>query len=61
MEGQATMDTTMGIDVFYAVRAEGCKRNEVLSLVMLWDIRQTVRTWAEDIVRMRYQETTSED
>jgi hypothetical protein len=27
----------------------------------LWDIRQRVRTLAEDIVRMRYQETTSED
>jgi hypothetical protein len=26
----------------------------------LWDIRQPVRTLAEDIVRIRYQETTSE-
>jgi hypothetical protein len=27
----------------------------------LWDIRQPVRTSAEDIVRIRYKETTSED
>jgi hypothetical protein len=27
----------------------------------LWDIRQSVRTLAEDIVRIRYQQTTSED
>jgi hypothetical protein len=27
----------------------------------LWDIRQPVRTLAEDIVRIRYQETTSEE
>jgi hypothetical protein len=26
----------------------------------LWNIRYTVRTWAEDIVRIRHQETTSE-
>jgi reverse gyrase len=26
-----------------------------------WDVRQTVRTIAEDIVRIRYQETTNED
>jgi hypothetical protein len=26
----------------------------------LWDIRQPVRTLAEDIVRILYQETTSE-
>jgi hypothetical protein len=26
----------------------------------LWDIRQLVRTLAEDIVKIRYQETTSE-
>jgi hypothetical protein len=28
---------------------------------MLWDIHQPVRTLAEDIVKIRYQETTSED
>jgi hypothetical protein len=27
----------------------------------LWDIRQPVRTLADDIVRIRYQEMTSED
>jgi hypothetical protein len=27
----------------------------------LWDIRQQVSTLAEDIVRIRYQETTIED
>jgi hypothetical protein len=27
----------------------------------LWDIRQPVRSLAEDIVRIRYQETTNED
>jgi hypothetical protein len=27
----------------------------------LWDIRQSVRTAAEDIVRISYQEMTSED
>jgi hypothetical protein len=27
----------------------------------LWDILQPVRTLAEDTVRIRYQETTSED
>jgi hypothetical protein len=27
----------------------------------LWDIRQPVRTLAEDIAKIRYQETTSED
>jgi hypothetical protein len=27
----------------------------------LWDIRQPVRTLAEGITRIRYQETTSED
>jgi hypothetical protein len=32
-----------------------------MSLSQLWDIRQQVRTLAEDIVRIRYQETTSED
>jgi hypothetical protein len=26
-----------------------------------WDIRQVVRTLEEDIVEIRYQETTSED
>jgi hypothetical protein len=31
------------------------------ALSELWDIRQPVRTLAEDIVRIRYQETTSED
>jgi hypothetical protein len=28
---------------------------------LLWDIRLPVRTLAEDIVRIRYQETTSEE
>jgi hypothetical protein len=31
------------------------------AMSLLWDIRQPVRTLAEDIVRIRYQETTSED
>jgi hypothetical protein len=31
-----------------------------LSLVQLWDNRQPVRKFAEDIVNIRYQETTSE-
>jgi hypothetical protein len=32
-----------------------------LELSHLWDIRQQVRTLGENIVRIRYQETTSED
>jgi hypothetical protein len=32
-----------------------------LGVSQLWDIRQPVKTLAEDIVRIRYQETTSED
>jgi hypothetical protein len=31
------------------------------AMSLLWDIRQPVRTLAEDIVKIRYQETTSED
>jgi hypothetical protein len=30
-------------------------------LNQLWDIRQPVRTITEDIIKIRYQETTSED
>jgi Cys-tRNA synthase (O-phospho-L-seryl-tRNA:Cys-tRNA synthase) len=37
----------------------GVKSVEAMS--ELWDIHQTVKTWAEDIVKIRYQETTSED
>jgi hypothetical protein len=33
----------------------------VAAMSELWDIRQPVRTLAENIVRIRYQETTSED
>jgi hypothetical protein len=32
-----------------------------LSLVQLCDIRQKVRAYAEDSVKIRYQETTAED
>jgi hypothetical protein len=32
-----------------------------LEFSQLWDIRQQVRTLAEDSARIRYQETTSED
>jgi hypothetical protein len=31
------------------------------AMSQLWDIHQPVRTLAEDIVRICYQETTSED
>jgi hypothetical protein len=31
------------------------------AMSQLWDIRQPVRTLADDIVRVRYRETTSED
>jgi hypothetical protein len=30
-------------------------------VIQLWDIRYPVRTLAEDIVRIRYKETASED
>jgi hypothetical protein len=33
----------------------------VLELSQLWGVRQPVRTLAEDIVWIRYQETTGED
>jgi hypothetical protein len=33
----------------------------VETMNQLWDIREPVRALAEDIVRIRYQETTSED
>jgi hypothetical protein len=32
----------------------------IRAMSQLWDIRQPVRTLAEDTVRIRYQETTSE-
>jgi hypothetical protein len=36
-------------------------RDLVGAMSQLWDIRQPVRTLAEDSVKIRYQETTSED
>jgi hypothetical protein len=47
--------------VFYAVRAEGLQAGQSLELSRLWDIRQTVRALTEDFVRIRNQETTSDD
>jgi hypothetical protein len=34
---------------------------QVGAMSQLWDIRQPIRTLAENLVRIRYQETTSED
>jgi hypothetical protein len=34
---------------------------DIWSNESVWDIRQLVRTLAEDTVRSRYQETTSKD
>jgi hypothetical protein len=31
------------------------------AMSLLWDIHQPVRALADDIVRIRYQETTNED
>jgi hypothetical protein len=36
-------------------------RELVGTMFQLWDIRQPVRTLTENIIRIRYQETTSED
>jgi hypothetical protein len=41
-----------------------CQRDRngaILEFNQLWDICQLVRTLAKDIVRVRYQETTSEN
>jgi hypothetical protein len=35
--------------------------SSVEAMSELWEIRQTVMTWAEGIVKIHYQETTSED
>jgi hypothetical protein len=40
---------------------QGVINRTSLEFSQLWDIRQPVRTLAEDIVRIHYQETTSED
>jgi hypothetical protein len=37
------------------------KTGQSLELSLLWDIHQTLRPYAVDIVRIRYQETISED
>jgi hypothetical protein len=43
-------------------RVEGwCEMAASLRVRQLWDIRQPVRTQAEDIVKIRFQETTSDD
>jgi transcription initiation factor TFIIIB Brf1 subunit/transcription initiation factor TFIIB len=34
---------------------------QVGAMSQLWDIRQPIRTLAENIVRIRYQETTNKD
>jgi hypothetical protein len=52
--------------VFYAVRAEMLETGHLVesqfgAMSQLCDIRQPVRILAEDNVRVRYQETTSED
>jgi hypothetical protein len=54
----------MGLDTktyWLTDRQSQCDFDFDLSLVQLWDIRQPVRTSAEDIFRICYQETTSED
>jgi hypothetical protein len=37
-----------------------CDMDASLGVSQLWDIRQPVRKLAEDIVKIHYQETTSE-
>jgi hypothetical protein len=39
----------------------GYKGGQNWSKDHLWDIRQPVRTLAEDVVRIRFKETTSEE
>jgi hypothetical protein len=40
---------------------QGVTNGTSLEFSQLWDIRQPVRTLAEDIVMIRYRETTNED
>jgi hypothetical protein len=46
---------------FLRCPCQGVINGTSLEFSQLWDIRQSVRTSVEDIVRIHYQETTSED
>jgi hypothetical protein len=48
--------------VFSVQSVPRCYKRDKLgaAISQLWDIRQPVRSLAQDIVRIRYQETTSE-